>query len=271
MLNSSKPQSQKSSISFPFTFQRKNLVHIQRVAQSILIALAIVFGVALHQINPSTASEVGTYSDWTILLLLSLLLFEIRIPNLRLTKENSLIIALSLLVNFIITPILAYAISSLFFEKGSLIFIGLMIYFIAPCTDWFLGFTKIAGGNTSLGSTLIPINMAIQLLLYPYLMYVIGHQVLPIDVNYIGSTIMDWFILPLAIAIGAKLIMHFVIKEQVATFVSNTISHLIPLVIAALVFFIFASNSATLFDGHTFIFTIGLAIFTFFVTNFVIT
>ena len=33
-----------------------------------------------------------------------------------------------------------------------LIFAGLMIYFLAPCTDWFLGFTRLARGDTTLGA-----------------------------------------------------------------------------------------------------------------------
>ncbi|HAT86209.1 MAG TPA: sodium:proton symporter [Rhizobiales bacterium] len=246
-------------------------LHLQRIGQSVLIALAIRVGFALHHFNPTAASDVGAYGDWAILLLLSLLLFEVRIPDLQLSRQNVLTIFVSVLMNFVITPILAYGIASLFFDSGSLLFIGLVIYFIAPCTDWFLGFTRLAGGNTNVGSALIPLNMAIQLLLYPYAMYAIGHEVLPVNVDYISSTILDWFIMPLLVAIAVKLVMRFVIRETVAEHFRTLVSWSIPFVIAALIFFIFASNMAVLFAQSGHILLIGLAIFSFFVISFIVT
>lgn len=64
-------------------------------------------------------------------------------------------------------PLIGFAITSLFLSGQSLLFTGLVIYFLAPCTDWFLGFTRLAKGDTALGSVLVPINMITQLLLYP--------------------------------------------------------------------------------------------------------
>ena len=88
-----------------------------------------------------------------------------------------------------------------------MIFVGLLLYFLFPCTDWFLAFTRIAKGDTALGSVLIPINLISQLLLFPlYLTILVGSKIV-FDLDGMWETLVGWFLLPLVGALSLRIIL----------------------------------------------------------------
>ena len=52
-----------------------------------------------------------------------------------------------------------------------MIFVGLIFYLVAPCTDWFLGFTKLANGDVDINLAILPINLISQILLLPVYLF----------------------------------------------------------------------------------------------------
>ncbi|OZI30962.1 hypothetical protein CAL29_23700 [Bordetella genomosp. 10] len=96
------------------------------------------------------------------------LFFGVRFEAVAQLRGGVRVIGLILLANYLFVPAIGYGIASALLATQPLFMIGLMIYFMSPCTDWFLGFTRLARGNAALGTALIPINMVAQLLLgYP--------------------------------------------------------------------------------------------------------
>jgi|GEM_PF-2795333 len=60
-------------------------------------------------------------------------------------------------VNFVWTPILAYALSQLFFADSPDLWLGLFMILLTPCTDWHLVFTAQAGGDVARGRSILPL------------------------------------------------------------------------------------------------------------------
>src|SRR5690606_23694375 len=55
------------------------------------------------------------------------------------------------------------------------IWIGFVMLMVTPCTDWYLVFTGVAKGNIPLSTSVLPVNLILQVLLLPvYLMLFFG-------------------------------------------------------------------------------------------------
>ena len=132
-----------------------------------LIIFAIIIGSITGIVSPKTGDLASNFIDPTILVLVFLLLFEVPVKGVFKGAINLRFIAIAWFCNFILIPLIGFAVASLFLSGETLFYTGLLIYFMAPCTDWYLGFTRLAKGNVELGAALLPINMISQLVLFP--------------------------------------------------------------------------------------------------------
>ncbi|ESZ08520.1 hypothetical protein NKH89_12700 [Mesorhizobium sp. M0923] len=205
-----------------------------------------------------------------MLLLVGLLILEVRFETLRKGRSNIRFLSIAWISNFVFVPAIGFVIASLFLSGQPLFFTGLVIYFMAPCTDWFLGFTRLAKGNTALGAVLLPINMITQLLLYPVYRYLFAEGVAPVGASANEDTLLQWFLAPFATAIVLHQILKAVLLPALFSRLLAWVGVAIPFVIALLIMEIFARNIGVMIE-HASIFAIMLAaIFLFFVATFVV-
>ncbi|MEM9168042.1 MAG: arsenic resistance protein [Pseudomonadota bacterium] len=235
-----------------------------------LIALiaAILFGSAFGMARPEAGAALAGNIDATILLLVFLLLFEVRIENIVSSLNRAGFIGAALVANFIIIPVLGFAIASVFLAGRPLFAVGLVIYFMAPCTDWFLGFTRLAKGNTALGAALLPINMIVQLLLYPFYLQLFGIDAVEKSAGAVFQTLGQWFLAPLVAAAVFRFLADRLFSERLAQQVQSAVSIVVPVLLAVLVGQIAAANIETL-TANVGVFPLILgAIFLFFVLTY---
>lgn len=208
---------------------------------AVVLIAAIVIGSALGLFVPH-ASEAMSYSiDFTLLMLIGLLFFELRLSEVVQAFANLRFLAIAWSANFLIVPVVAFAIASLVFVNQPLLFIGLMIYFLAPCTDWFLAFTRMAHGDTELGAVLIPINLITQLLLFPFWLWLLTPVESLVDTGAIAALLLQFFLLPLVIAQALRFGLQRFLPQHQNERGQAWAGRLLPLVLAALVLQIFAS------------------------------
>ena len=201
---------------------------------SSLILLAIIIGALIGISSPTTGNKIATFTDPTILILVTLLLIEVPVKGFLQGLSNFKFISITWATNFILIPSIGFVIASIFLSGQTLFYTGLVIYFMAPCTDWYLGFTKMAKGNVELGAVLLPINMVSQILLFPAYLFIFD-SVISYSVDL--SVLLDWFIQPLMLATILRLVLYRAIKSLLLF-----CRFVIPLVLALLVGQIFASN-----------------------------
>lgn len=237
---------------------------------TILLVAGIVLGSAVGLQSAETGQALGQYVDATVLLLVCVLLFELKLEDLGCSLVNIPFLSIAWITNFVLVPTIGFIIASLFLSGQPLFFTGLVIYFMAPCTDWFLGFTRLAKGNVALGTVLLPINMISQLLLYPVYLYLFADGVAPVSAATISESLLDWFLVPFVIAVAAHEILRRLLPEQAFARLLAWVGYIIPFVTAVLVTEIFAANIAVIVD-HASVFVIMLmAIFLFFVATFIL-
>ncbi len=232
---------------------------------SLCLIAAILIGSLIGGKSPDIGETAGACVDPLILGLVFLLFFELRLAPIARATRHLRFLSIAWVANFLLIPAIGWGVASLFLSGQPLLYTGLLIYFMAPCTDWFLGFTRLAGGDTALGSVLLPVNLISQLLLYPVYLALFAGAGAAVDLPGMVSSLWQWFVIPFALGLAGHLILRRILPAQGFDGVLKTVGFLIPCILAALVGCIFAANITTIL-GHASAFALILAaVFAFFI------
>ena len=241
---------------------------LTNLSSTLLLLTAIIFGSLIGGIFPDHGEALSSSVDPLILVLVSLLFFEISIGKIGEARKHLRFLSLAWMANFIVIPLIGWGIAALFLSGQPLLFTGLLIYFIAPCTDWFLGFTRLARGNVALGSVLLPVNLISQLLLFPVFLGLFAGKSIGTDILSIGSTLSHWFLVPFFAAVGLHEVLKRILPSAVFTKILSFANALVPIVIAMLVLCIFSGNINTILGDLSAFLVILAAVFAFFLATY---
>lgn len=233
-----------------------------------LLIASIGIGTLAGYTTPTMADWLNSYTDITLFVLISCLFISVRFDGLKKIHRKLSLVLIALVANFIIVPLIGYSIAYFLLDSYPLFMVGLMIYFMSPCTDWFLGFTRICHGDALLGSALLPINMLVQLLLYPFYVYLFSHNVVELGSDVIWTNLQHWFLAPLVVAVLVRVALHFILSPQRSVLLSEKINHCIPLIISLLIMQIFAGNIDVLLAHAYIVPWLLLSVLCFFVSTF---
>ena len=209
-------------------------------------AAAMLVGILLSVVNRPSAEFIAGGLDPLVVLLIALVMATTRWRSVReLSAVPRTAIAI-LGLGLIIGPLLAWSIAT-FAPVDPVLALGIALFCLYPCTDWFLGFTRIAGGDTRTGAAVIPLSMAVQITAFPAALALLGVDSAP-DFEGVGAipALLSWFALPAALALTIRLGMRALIRQPESRLAM--LSHLdraIPLVIGALILSVFAGNGMT--------------------------
>ena len=235
---------------------------------SVLLVVAILTGALLGHNSPAAGQWLGDRVDATLLILVSLLFLGVRPGALRQASARWPVMALILLLNFGLVPLLGYGVASALLPEQPLLMVGLMIYFMSPCTDWFLGFTRLAGGNVALGTALIPLNMVLQLALYPVYLQAFTRHAVQVEAGLTATTLLQWFLLPLLAAMMLRHLLMRLLPDGWSARLLALADRATPWVLALLVLEIFAANIGVILAHRHGFGSVLAAVFVFFVLSF---
>ncbi|MCA9834574.1 MAG: arsenic resistance protein [Thermomicrobiales bacterium] len=236
----------------------------RKYTHTFMLLGAILVGSLLGQSSARISSFADDWLDFTILALVTLLFAEVPFSRVRLSRQDRPVLIALWIANFAVIPFLGYGLARVFLHGHELAMIGLVIYFMSPCTDWFLSFTRLAKGNTALGMMFIPISMATQLALYPIYIWLFTPNQVSTQISQTGETIYGWFVIPVIIAAVIQLVGHYS-PESVKKPLSRGISGLSMIAILLVVVCVFAANISTILEQANLVPYILAAVFTFFV------
>lgn len=138
--------------------------------QPLILLIAILMGMLLGGID-SIQQHAGAFIVPFLMLMLYGLFLLMPLKRVFTSFRKVKFVLVSLGINFLWTPVLAYAIGIVFLSDHPLIWIGFVMLTVTPCTDWYLVFTGLAKGDTVLSASLLPINLILQLILLPVYLY----------------------------------------------------------------------------------------------------
>lgn len=237
---------------------------------TLIIAIAVGLGLLLGQMT-----AIKSFAEYLIVPFLMVMLFglflNIPIKNLLSSFSNHKFISANLVINFVWTPIFAYLLGLLLLQDHLSLWIGFVMLMVTPCTDWYLIFTGIAKGNTSLSAAVLPVNLILQLILLPvYLMLFFGKSG-SVDTEILWESILLVLLVPFLIA---QLIKYWSFKRGKSELMEKKI---LPFFETAQIIFLalaitamFASQGEYLTDNLSILYILLIPILLFFLINFLI-
>ncbi|MEM6886145.1 MAG: arsenic resistance protein [Verrucomicrobiota bacterium] len=243
---------------------------LSNAGSTLMLIAAIVVGAVVGGVSPAAGGKLFEGVDLLILVLVSLLFFEVRFRHFSQAAGHLKFVTVAWVANFVIIPTIGFGIAWVLLREQPPFFIGLMIYFMAPCTDWFLGFTRLARGNTALGTAILPINLISQLLLYPVFLSLFSGTAVQVESGTLYETLLQWFLIPFAGAVIAHVVLAKLLSEQRFDTLLDWVGRIVSVVIALLVFCICAGNIGTILEHRVVFIWILLGVFVFFSLTYVL-
>ncbi|MEE3047315.1 MAG: arsenic resistance protein [Pseudomonadota bacterium] len=139
---------------------------------------AILAGLAVGSGAPGLSGLFETVLWPTLGLLLYTTFTQVSLTHLPEAFRDRRFMGAVLVGNFVLIPLAVWGLL-LFLPDEPAIRLGVLLVLLVPCTDWYITFTHLAGGDTRRAIAATPVNLLVQLCLLPvYLWLFMGNAFL---------------------------------------------------------------------------------------------
>ncbi len=228
--------------------------------QPLIIIFSTMIGLILGIFTPLGNISVY-YVEIFLMLLLFILFLSVDIKQFKRAALNIKYTSTSLIINFIITPIIAYLLGLLFFEDSIAIRIGLLMLLVTPCTDWYLVFTKLSRGNVEINLSILPLNLILQVVLLPLYLLFFFKSVVDMELTAIINGIVMVLFIPFVFAVFIR-----TFTKKTKELITNHGDELQLLFLCLAVIVMFASKGQSLLDNYFLLLMLFVPLLCFFIT-----